>query len=49
MMMRVPEPLERVRSMVCEFCWVNLFDTDKFERLGRREIEHMDFDVGTLS
>ena len=49
MMMRVPEPLERVQAMVCEFCWINVFDTETFERLGRREKVKLEYDVSILS
>lgn len=49
MMMRVPEPLERVQAMVCEFCWTNIFNTEIFERLGRREKVKLEYDVSVLS
>jgi len=49
MMMRAPEPLERVQAMVCEFCWTNVFNTEIFERLGRREKVKLEYDVSVLS
>jgi hypothetical protein len=45
-MTRVPESLERVRALVCKFCWVNCFDTAEFEQLGRGEIEEFEYNVG---
>jgi Pyruvate/2-oxoacid:ferredoxin oxidoreductase delta subunit len=45
-MTRVPESLERVRALVCEFCWVNCFDTAEFEQLGRGEIKEFEYNVG---
>ena len=44
-MVREPEPLERVRALVCEFCWVNCFDTEAFENLGRGDIDEFTYDV----
>jgi hypothetical protein len=48
-MMRASEPLERVQAMVCGFCWTNVFDTEIFERLGRREKVKLEYDVSILS
>jgi hypothetical protein len=42
---RQPEPLERVRALVCEFCWVNVFDTEEFEKLARRDVDHFEYKV----
>jgi len=44
-MARGPEPLERVRALVCEPCWVNCFDTEGFEKLGRGEIDEHEYKV----
>ena len=44
-MAREPEPLERVRALVCEFCWVNCFDTEGFEKLGRGDIHKFKYNV----
>jgi len=40
-----PEPLERVRALVCANCWVNWFDTKGFEKLGRGDIDEFKYDV----
>jgi hypothetical protein len=45
---RTPEPLERVKAMVCEHCWTNCFDTESFEKLGRGEIEEFGYEVSTF-
>jgi hypothetical protein len=39
---RAPEPLERVKAMVCEPFWTNCFDSEGFEKLGRGEIERFE-------
>jgi len=44
-MTREPEPLERVRALVCEPCWVNCFDTEGFEKLGRGDINQFKYNV----
>ena len=44
-MAREPEPLERVRALVCEPCWVDCFDTEVFEKLGRGDIGEFKYDV----
>jgi len=44
-MAREPEPLERVRALVCEHCWVNCFDTEGFEKLGRGDIREFKYNV----
>ena len=44
-MAREPEPLERVRALVCEPCWVNCFDTEGFEKLGRGDIAEFKYNV----
>jgi len=44
-MVREPEPLERVRALVCEPCWVNCFDTEGFENLGRGDTDEFRYDV----
>ena len=44
-MARKPEPLERVRALVCEPCWVNCFDTDGFEKLGRGDVDEFRYNV----
>lgn len=49
MVMRIPESLERVQTMVCEFCWLNIFNTENFERLGRLEDEEFTYHVSILS
>jgi len=44
-MEREPEPLERVRALVCEPCWANCFDTDEFEKLGRGDSHGFKYNV----
>jgi len=44
-MAREPEPLEHVRALVCEPCWVNCFDTEGFEKLGRGDINEFKYNV----
>jgi hypothetical protein len=48
MVARQPEPLERVRALVCESCWVRCFDTGGFEKLGRHEVDHFVYEVSNL-
>jgi len=48
MIMRAPEPLELVQAMVCEFCWLNIFNTENFERLGCLEDEEFTYHVSIL-
>ncbi|KAF2117394.1 heterokaryon incompatibility protein-domain-containing protein [Lophiotrema nucula] len=42
---RVPEPLDRVKALVCKRCWETVFDTEEFERFGRREVESFEYTV----
>ena len=44
-MAREPEPLERVRALVCKPCWVNCFNKKGFEKLGRCEIHPIKYYV----
>ena len=41
-----PEPIERVRALVCEPCWVDCFDTEGFEKLGRGDVDKFEYKVG---
>ena len=47
-MAREPEPLDRVRALVCEPCWVKCFDTEEFEKLGRGEIDKIRYSVSVV-
>jgi hypothetical protein len=44
-MERVSAPINRAKALVCARCWTKCFDTEGFERLGRREIMNFTYDV----
>jgi hypothetical protein len=44
-MERVSASINRAKALVCARCWTKCFDTEGFERLGRREIMNFTYDV----